>query len=439
MQGDRILMSQKERDRKVILSSVMEGKLTLVAASKKLKVSYRQIKRIYRRYKLEGDLGLVHGNCGKISHSAYSEDFKQAILKLYREKYEGFGPTLTCEKLLKEGYQLSDETLRLWLIGEGLWDKKRKRKGYRKRRERRACFGDLLQLDGSHHRWFGQEQPEYCLMNLVDDATGTTLSLMSGKETTEAAMLLLQKWIECYGVPNELYVDLKNVYVLPDAQQTGEETALCGVLTHFGKACEKLGIKIIKAYSPQAKGRVERNHAVYQDRFVKELKLQNIKTIDEANALLANGFIDELNQKFAKPPQSEINAHREVKSYGDLAQIFCWEYSRVVQQDWTVRILNQHYQIGEMKPLLIRPRQSLIVRRHLDGLVTLWSKGQQLPATRIQPNKAMEKILPEKKGYNSQKLSQNACKNKSKTPWGQYNPGWLSSKLKHKQPIVVKS
>jgi hypothetical protein len=275
-------------------------------------------------------------------------------------------------------------------------------------------------------------------MNLVDDATGTTLSLLSEEETTEAAMLLLKKWIERYGVPNELYVDLKNVYVLPNTQQAGEDIE-SEVLTHFGRACEKLGIKIIKAYSPQAKDRVERNHAVYQDRFVKELKLQDIKTLDEANALLMNGFIDELNRKFAKPPQSEVNAHQDVKSYGDLAQIFCWEYGRVVQQDWTVRFLNQHYQIGEMKPLLIRPRQSVIVRRHLDGSVTLWNKGQQLPATKIQQHTVIEKILPEKKGYNSQQLSQNSRKNKSKTPWSQFNPGWFGNKPKQKQDAAVKS
>ena len=432
MHEGRILMSQKERDRKVILSGVVEGKLTLVGASKKLKVSYRQIKRIYKRYQRAGDLGLVHGNCGKASHRAYREDFKQAVLKLYREKYEGFGPTLACEKLGDEGYRLSDETLRLWLMSEGLWDKKRQRKGYRKRRERRACFGDLLQLDGSHHRWFGEENPAYCLMNVVDDATGITLSLMSEEETTEAAMVLLKRWVERYGVPNELYVDLKNVYVLPNTPQAEKDSEFSGGLTHFGRACEKLGITIIKAYSPQAKGRVERNHAVYQDRFVKELKLRQIRTVEQANALLVNGFIEGLNRKFAKTPSSEMNAHRAIKNVGNLDHIFCWNYQRIVQPDWTVSFFNQHYQIAKMKPLIIRPKQSVTVRKHLDGSVTLWSQNQRLPASKITQRTIIEKIRPEAKQHASSSLSQRARKNRSKTPWSLFNPDWLSRQSKQK-------
>lgn len=439
MKGERLAMSKKERDRKVILCGVKEGKLTLVEASKKLSVSYRQIKRIYKRYSTEGDAGLIHGNCGAKSHNAYDESDKKEVLNLYRERYEGFGPVLACEKLLKEGYQLSDETLRLWLIAEGLWERKRKRKGYRQRRLRRACFGELLQLDGSHHRWFGEGTSAHCLMNLVDDATGTTLSLLSEQETTEAAFQLLQKWVERYGIPSEIYVDLKTVYVSAKTKRGAEEIhEVNGAFTHFSRACEKLGIRIIKAYSPQAKGRVERNHAVYQDRFVKELKLEGITSLDEANALLESGFIEELNRRFSKAPQSEIDAHREVKSYGDLSQIFCWEYTRVVQQDWTVRFLTRHYQIKETRPLKVRPRQVVTVRQHLDGTVTLWHKEESLPSEQIDTPR-MVKALKEKKGYDAIQISRNARKNKDKTPWGLYNPGWLNGKVKVREGAVLKS
>lgn len=434
MKGDRLAMSSKERNRKLVLSSVAEGKLSLIEASKKLRVSYRQIKRIYKRYGYQGDAGLIHGNYGRISHNAYGIDYKEAVLNLYREKYEGFGPTLACEKLSKDGYQLSDETLRLWLIQAGLWDKKRKRKGYRKQRMRRACFGELLQLDGSHHRWFGAENPSGCLMNLVDDATGITLSLLAKEETTEAALQILKKWIKRYGVPNEIYVDLKTVYVSPQRKsEDGEQ--LNEAFTHFSKACEKLGITLIKAYSPQAKGRVERSHAVYQDRFVKELKLRGIKTLSEANKLLDDEFIDELNQKFAKVAANEANAHRDISGYGDLDQIFCWEYKRVVQQDWTVSLLGQRYQIGEMKPLIIRPRQKVICRKHLDGSVSLWNKGQVLPSYRMQDNRQVIKIkAPEKKGYDSELRSQNARRNRAKTPWNLFNSEWLK---KSRQPNTL--
>lgn len=427
MKGDRLAMSQKERGRHVILTSVVEGKITLVEASLKLGISYRQAKRIYKRYRATGVAGLVHGNCGKVSHRARSGEFKESVLSLYRETYEGFGPVLACEKLLKAGYALSDETLRQWLIAAGLWEKKRKRKGYRQRRERRSCFGELLQMDGSHHRWFGDELPASCLMNLVDDATGATLSLMAEQETTEAAFLLLKAWVERYGVPGAIYVDLKTVYVSPKRGSGEEEREPCEAFTHFSRACEKLGIRIIRAYSPQAKGRVERNHAVYQDRFVKELKLAGIKTLAEANALLSNGFIDELNEKFAKPAASDKDGHRSVLGYGDLAQIFCWEHNRVVQQDWTVRFQGRHYQIGEMRPLKARPKQGVLVREHLDRSVTVWHKEMRYPVTEIVP-RVVVKVEKEKNGIDVQKISENARKNKAKTPWSLYNPGWLKGK-----------
>lgn len=437
MSGDRLTMSKKERDRKAVLSGVSEGKLNLVEASKKLGVSYRQVKRIYNRYQLAGDKGLIHGNCGAKSHNAYSVAYKEKVLTLYRDKYEGFGPVLACEKLLKEGYKLSDETLRLWLISEGLWEKKRKRKGYRQRRARRACFGELLQLDGSHHRWFGEAFPAQCLMNLVDDATGITLSLLSEQETTEAALQLLKKWVERYGIPGAIYVDLKTVYVSPKKRRDDDEIhEVNAAFTHFSRACSKLGIRIIKAYSPQAKGRVERNHAVYQDRFVKELKLQGITSLDGANAVLENGFIDELNQRFSKTPQSEINAHRGIKNYGDLAQVFCWEYSRVVRQDWTVSFLSQHYQIKETKPLKVRPKQIITVRQHLDGTVTLWYQEEHLPSEQIDAPAA--KAPKENKGYDAAQRSQISRKNRFKTPWSIFNPGWLNGEVQIRERTGLK-
>lgn len=419
-------MSQKERARKVTLSSVVEGKLTLVDAAKKLNVSYRQIKRIHKRYVCGGDRGLVHGNCGKASHRAHSMEFKQTVLTRYRDTYLGFGPTLASEKLGQEGYSLSDETLRLWLIHEGLWERQRKRKGYRERRPRRECFGELLQLDGSHHAWFGGDHTNGCLMNLVDDATGTTLSLLADQETTEAAMLLLKKWIERYGIPQALYVDLKTVYVSPKRGSSNKDSGEFNEgFTHFSKACWKLGIRIIKAYSPQAKGRVERNHAVYQDRFVKELALQGIKTIEGGNALLHNGFIDELNRKFSKVALSEIDAHTERCSDEDLWQTFCWESTRVVQHDWTIRFEGLCYQIEETKPIRARPKQSVWVRKHLDGAVSLWRKDQRLPAHLIA-RPVPGKRVAEPRGYDAFLASKNSRKSKMKSPWNTFNPGWLS-------------
>jgi hypothetical protein len=430
MGKDRLAMSIKERNRKVFLDAVKEGQYTLVEASKKLSLSYRQTKRIYARYQLKGDQGLIHGSCGKASHNAYSNEFREKVLNLYRIKYEGFGPVLACEKLAKEGYHFSDESLRTWLIEEGLWDRKRKRSPYRKSRERRACFGELLQLDGSFHQWFGEDKPRACLMNLIDDATGKTLSLLSQEETTEAAMVLLKKWIERYGVPSAIYVDLKTVYVSPKRGETEGEEGLefKEGFTHFSAACKKLGIRIIKAYSPQAKGRVERNHAVYQDRFVKELRLESIKTIAEGNTLLESSFVAELNEKFAKVPRSDIDAHRDPKAYGSLDQIFCWEYTRVVQQDWTIRFLKGCYQIENMKPLVVRPKNKITVRQHLDGSITLWFKEKRLPASKIELQ-AQIKIEKQKVGYDSLLRSKNATKNKVKTSFNYGDPGLIKKAI----------
>jgi transposase len=423
MKGDKLVMSGEERQRKALLFAVSEDQLTLKEAAKRLKVSYRQAKRIYRRYKEAGDAGLIHGRRGQVALNAYSVNYREEVLLAYRNRYEGFGPTLAVEKLRAEGFSMSAETLRQWLKAAGLWEIKRKRSRYRKRRLRREGFGELLQLDGSFHHWFGEGHRQTCLMNLVDDATGTTLSLLAEEETTEAAMRLLRKWIERYGVPKALYVDLKTVYVSPKGTQSAkfEEEGSVG-FTHFSRACEKLGIVIIKAYSPQAKGRVERKHAVFQDRWVKELKLKNIDDLSKANEHLDHEFLDELNQKFAQPIIDYADAHRRVDSYGDLDQVFCWEYRRKVKNDWTISFRAKSYQIEEMKPLRVRPKYEVVVREHLDGSLSLWYGVQSLPhrETQRQACEARKKI-----GYDVVKMSENSRKNKHKTPWGQFNPDWL--------------
>lgn len=425
MQGDKLLMSGKERQRKIILSGVIEGHFSLKEASERLGVSYRQVKRIYGRYVADGDVGLLHKGRGKSSTFAFSLEFKESVLSRYQMRYEGFGPTLATEKLVEEGYVLSHETLRLWLKGAGILAPSRKRSPYRKQRKRRERFGDLLQLDGSFHAWFGEDYPHACLMDLVDDATGTTLALLDEQETTYAAMSLLEKWILRYGVPKEIYVDLKTVYVSPKSLK-GDEQENDAAFTHFSKACEKLGIKIIRAYSPQAKGRVERKHGVFQDRFVKELRLKEIKDIAGANALLENGFIERLNKKFAKPPLDEKDAHRNRKSYGDLAQIFCWEYQRQVQNDWTIRFNNHCYQLHKNTKMAVRPKHKITVREHLEGSLSLWHQEKKLSFEEIdyQPK---QKIY-QKKGYDLSLRIKNAKQAKHKSPWSQFNPGWLKNK-----------
>jgi hypothetical protein len=236
----------------------------------------------------------------------------------------------------------------------------------------------LVQMDGSHHRWFGSEHRQGCLMNMVDDATGETLALMAHEETTEVAMRVLWRWIERYGIPKALYTDKKSVFVTSREPSIEEQLADEIPLTAFGKACAKLGIDIIRAHSPQAKGRVERNHGVYQDRFVKELGLRGITTIDTANKALENGFCSELNAKFAVEPLSEQDFHRPVPPDIALEDVFCVEENRTVGNDWTIRYQNSCYQILKENKPLPKPRAKVLVRRRLDGTMHLLYRGKPL-------------------------------------------------------------
>lgn len=376
--GGHLLMSEGDRLRKVILEGVRDGRVTLKTAALRLDVSYRQLRRIWKRFQDEGDPGLIHRGRGRPSNRSKPPSLRDRAIRRYRERYEGFGPTLACEKLAQEGLVLDHETLRRWLIEERLWAGPKTRTRHRAYRERKARFGEMLQLDGSQHRWFGRHEPEACLMNMVDDATGTTLSLMTENENLEGAMRLLWHWIEQYGVPAALYTDRHTIYKSPRQPTLEEDLAGEKPLSAFGRACKKLGIGILTAYSPQAKGRVERKHGVFQDRFLKELALQDITTIAGANVLLQEGFVEDLNRRFAIPPADPADAHRPLAKRENLAAILCQEKSRTVSNDFTVRYESRWYQITRENRPLPKPRSRVTVRTLLDGTMELWQDGRRM-------------------------------------------------------------
>jgi transposase len=376
--GGHLLTSEKERTRKVIMEGVKEGRLSIRDASARLEISYRQGKRIYRRFRLVGDAGLLHRSRGRTSNRSKPPGLREQVIARYRERYEGFGPTLAAEKLSEEGLPVDHETLRRWLIGTGLWTNRAPKVRHRTYRERRKRFGELVQLDGSFHRWFGPDRPQTCLLNLVDDATGTTRSLMTEHEALEGAMRLLWRWIERYGVPAALYTDRHTIYHTDREPTLSEALAGEPPLTAFGRACRKLGIRIITAYSPQAKGRVERKHGVFQDRFHKELGLQEIRTIDGANALLEGCFVDDLNRRFAVPPMDPRDAHRPPLPTAQLARVFCREKERTVQNDFTVRHQGRCYQITKKNRFLPKPQGRVTILDLLDGTLECWFKNHRL-------------------------------------------------------------
>ena len=368
-EGDRLTMSGKERRRYLEMEAVRGKRQSLREAAQRLRVSYRQARRIWRRFAEEGEGGLVHRGRGRRSNRSKSEETKQACLAIYGEELVGFGPTLAAEKLAQRSLSVDHETLRRWLLSAGLWQKERGRSQYRKRRPRKEHFGELVQLDGSHHEWMAGHR--CCLMSMIDDATGTRHSLLAEQETTEAAMRLLWGWVARYGVPRALYTDRKNVYITEREPTLEEELAGEPVLTAFGRACRKLGIQIIAASSPQAKGRVERSHGVYQDRLVKEIGLRKLVRIEEVNELLAKGgFDDDLNRRFARSAADPLDLHQAVEEGMDLDGVFAFEETRVVQNDWTIRYRNRWLQIVGAKRTLPPAKSKVIVQQRLDG--SLW-------------------------------------------------------------------
>jgi hypothetical protein len=342
-------MSRKELSRVEVLARVQSKELRVIDASQLLQVSYRQAKRLWKRYREEGPAGLKHRSAGRVSNRGHARKFRERVLRLVREKYGGavgerFGPTLAAEHLASEDrLRVPAETLRRWMLQEGLWSRERKRRKHRQRRERKEHFGELVQMDGSFHRWLEDRGPEGCLIDMADDATNTTLAQLGEQETIWAVADALRGWIEKYGVPLALYVDWKNLYkrpATPGEQLRGEEP-----LTQFGRMCTKLGIELIAASSPQAKGRIERMHGTHQDRLVKKLRRRGIALHEAANVYLQRDYLPEHNERFARRPARPEDYHRRAPGAAELDRIFRLESARVVSQDGVVRYANRYFQL----------------------------------------------------------------------------------------------
>ena len=347
-------MSTRELRRAGVLARVAAGTLRLCSAAVVMDVSYRQAKRLYRRYRAEGATGLRHRSAGRGSNAACTAPERQRILALVREKYSGgiderFGPTLAAEHLASEdGVQVHHDTLRRWMLAAGLWSRRRRRSPHRRRRERKAHFGELVQLDGSVHPWFEHRGPPRCLLTMVDDATGRSLGALGAQETIWAAVGVLRAWLTQYGVPRALYTDWKNVYVrVPNA----EERATGAVpLTQFGRMCATLGIQIIPASSPQAKGRIERHHGTHQDRLVKKLRRRGISDLATANHFLATAYGADHNARFAQWPAAADDFHGRPPTAAALERAFRLEERRTVGHDWVVRYHNRLFQLERRSP-----------------------------------------------------------------------------------------
>jgi transposase len=376
-------MSRGELERVEVLARVRSEELRLLDAAVLLGLGYRQAKRLWKRYREEGAAGLKHRSAGRRSNRAYGEEFRRRVLGLVGKKYSGpvgerFGPTLAAEHLASEDrLQINAETLRGWMLGEGLWSRERRRRGHRRRRERKEHFGEMVQMDGSFHPWLEGRGPQGCLMDLVDDATNTTLARLGEEETIWAAAGALRAWIERYGVPQALYVDWKNLYqrcATAKERLRGEEP-----ITQFGRMCAKLGIELIAASSPQAKGRVERVHGTHQDRLVKKLRRKGIATHGEANAYLEAEYLPEHNRRFARAAARPEDYHRGAPRAAELDRIFRLETERTISDDGVVRYDNRFFQVEPQSRNYAPARGKVVICERSDRRVDIEYRGRPVP------------------------------------------------------------
>lgn len=370
-------MSRKERDRLAIMRGVKCKELTLVQAAGLMGVSYRHSKRLWRRYRAEGDAGLVHRLRGKSSARRKPPALKAQVLAIcQQERYAGFGPTLLAEYLQKQGMSVDHETLRRWLVAAGQRTLRRRRQKHRQWRERKPCFGAMVQLDGSHHDWFEGRRAACVLMVMVDDATNRVGARFHEEETTRASYDVFEDWTRRYRVPRSLYVDRDSIYRCEGLPSVAEQLAGKAPQTQFGRAMEQLGVDLILAQSPQAKGRVERMNGVLQDRLVKALRLAGIRDLEAANRFLEQEFLPAFNRQFNVPAASALDVHQAVPRH--LEEVLSWEEARVVQRDWTVACEGRWYQLDRQHESMSLVGRRVIVRRLRDGRVQLLYRGQKL-------------------------------------------------------------
>ncbi len=334
-------MSSKEVDRMSVVQEVVAKRLRQREASEQLGLSVRQVKRWVQAYRKRGAAGLISGRRGKRPGNAIEPGVRQEIMDLVLERYRDFGPTLACEKLTEvHGYRLSVETLRKWMIAQGLWQaKSRRRARIHQRRPRRPCFGELVQMDGSPHAWFEERGARCTLIVFIDDATSGLLALrLVAAETTQAYMETLRAYLGRDGRPVAMYSDRHSIFRVNHGRCEGK-------VTQFTRALKTLDIEPIHANTPQAKGRVERANQTLQDRLIKELRLQGIDDMESANAYLGV-FMADYNRRFAVAPKSPVDAHREVlHDAKELDLILCLHAQRKLSKNLTFQYLNREYQL----------------------------------------------------------------------------------------------
>jgi transposase len=372
-------MARKELNQISVFESLENKKIKQKEAAQMLGLSIRQVKRKIKEYRRHGAASLIHKNRGKPSNRHLKEGQIETALNLVRENYSDFGPTFAAEKLWEiHKTKINPETLRLKMIEAGLWKPHIKKVNHHYFRERKASFGELVQIDGSPHKWFEDRAPICTLLAFIDDATSQILNLeFVESETTTALMEATKNYLTSFGRPTAFYSDRGCVYKV-NIHNIEEEK-----VTQYKRALDEIDIKLIWARSPQAKGRVERLFKTLQDRLVKELRLHNISDIESANEFSKTQYIEKHNDRFAVTSQDETNLHRPIEGY-DLDQAFCLKEERNINSDMTVRYKNSWFQFEKKQPTLIFPKNTIEVWESLDQKITFHLRKCQLNAIKLE-------------------------------------------------------
>ena len=387
---DMITMSRQEAKRLHIIHQAMEQKITQTEAATLIDLSDRQIRRMIKRIRKEGDEGICHRSRGQTSNHRIPKKIKDKTLKLFREQYKDFNLVHATEKLSEvHGITLSDETLRLWLNEADIPYKKRKVKKHRQRRERRAHFGELVQIDGSHHDWFEGRGPVCVFMGYIDDATNTVHGRFYDYEGTMPAMDSMKRYIKRYGIPKSVYLDKHTTYKSWAEPTIEEQLNDQKPMSHFQKSLAALAIEVIHANSPQAKGRVERLFKTLQDRLVREMRLKGVRSVQEANEFLTD-YLPKHNRRFKKPAASKSDLHRPALHSREFDRILCIKEERTVKNDFTIAHNCSLYQIEQATRA-----KKVTVEERLDGSLHITYKGQDLRYREItkQPAEGIEAPL----------------------------------------------
>lgn len=418
MKGN-IAMSNKEITQVEVFEKLKRREIKQGHAARLLTLSVRQVRRKLKKYKLEGAKSLAHKGRGKKSNREISQSELDWAMDEIRKKYIDFGPTLAHEYLFRNDKSyFSVERLRQEMVKEGLWKPKSRKKAHiHQLRERRACLGELVQLDGSPHDWFEGRGPRCNLNVAIDDATGKVTLFFSQVETTQDYFRLVEQYILFYGVPASFYVDKHSIFRVnitnnPDLKKPIIDDRFEG-LTQFGRAMRELGIAVIFANTPQAKGRVERINQTLQDRLVKELRIRGISTIEDGNAFLPE-FVAQFNTRFCVNSRSKVDAHRKLPKGINLSKILCIKNTRVLSKNLTFQYDNTIYQIKTSRSAYTLRKTAVTICERYDGSITLWDhKGQLLQYTTI-------KKLPSTKSTNSKQLNKQVddiLTKQKKNPW----------------------